>query len=70
MKVSIYNTIDEKLNMVPMGSGGKPQYPGQYNTNAAQKWLDDNRNTIIQELGETAYNTYQKYINSKPSVGS
>ena len=70
MKASIYNTIDEKLNMVPMGSGGKPQYPGQYNTKAAQRWLDDNRNTIIQELGETAYNTYQKYINSKPSVGS
>lgn len=70
MKASIYSTIDEKLNMVPMGSGGKPQYPGQFNTKAAQRWLDDNRNIIIQELGETAYKTYQTYINKKPSVGS
>ena len=70
VKASIYSTIDEKLNMVPMGSGGKTQYPGQFNTKAAQKWLDDNRNTIIQELGETAYKTYQTYINKKPSVGS
>lgn len=70
LKASLYSTIDEKLNMVPMGSNGKPQYNGQYNTRAAQKWLDDNRNTIIQELGETSYKTYQTYINSKPSVGS
>ena len=56
--------------MVPIGSNGRSQHPGQFNTRAAQRWLDDNRNTIIQELGETAYNTYQKYINSKPSVGS
>jgi len=70
LKASIYSNIDEKLNMVPMGSGGKPQYPGQFNTKAAQKWLDDNRNTIIQELGETAYKTYQTYINKKTSVGS
>lgn len=70
LKASIYNTIDSKLGMVPMGSGGKPQYPGQFNTKAAQKWLDENRNTIIQDLGETAYKTYQTYINKKPSVGS
>ncbi len=69
LQAAHYSTLDSKLNMVPMGSNGKPQYPGQFNTRAAQKWLEDNKITIIQDLGEDVYKSYRSYINSKPSIG-